>query len=290
MTDVFKTTAHFAERVCGIEFPEGPQRLDDERKDWTITALQEELDEFDEADTIEDEADALADLIYFAAGRFHEMGIHGGRVFREVHRANMGKVQGELAKRPGSKGHDAIKPDGWTPPNVLDVIEGNPKLLVIGHGRHGKDTVCEMLTEYGFRFTSSSYFCAERVMLPYFRSRGIMYEDAQQCFDDRHTDCNRAVWYDQIRAFNDPDETKLARAILEENDVYCGMRSADELVACIKADVFDAIIWVDRSEHEPPEDASSCTVTRSMADLVLDNNGDLDDLRRNLETLLDKVY
>jgi hypothetical protein len=31
-----------------------------------------------------------------------------------------------------------------------------PKLLVIGHGRHGKDTVCEMLRDhYGYTFESS---------------------------------------------------------------------------------------------------------------------------------------
>ncbi len=36
------------------------------------------------------------------------------------------------------------------------------KLLVIGHGRHGKDTVCEILRdEYGYTFESSSKFCSK---------------------------------------------------------------------------------------------------------------------------------
>ena len=36
-----------------------------------------------------------------------------------------------------------------------------PKLLVIGHGRHGKDTVCEILRDhYGYTFESSSKFCS----------------------------------------------------------------------------------------------------------------------------------
>jgi translation elongation factor EF-1alpha len=36
------------------------------------------------------------------------------------------------------------------------------KLLVIGHGRHGKDTVCEMLRDdYGYTFESSSKFCSK---------------------------------------------------------------------------------------------------------------------------------
>ena len=37
------------------------------------------------------------------------------------------------------------------------------KLLVIGHGRHGKDTVCEMLRDsYGYTFESSSKFCSNK--------------------------------------------------------------------------------------------------------------------------------
>ena len=36
------------------------------------------------------------------------------------------------------------------------------KLLVIGHGRHGKDTVCEILRdEFGYTFESSSQFCSK---------------------------------------------------------------------------------------------------------------------------------
>ena len=36
------------------------------------------------------------------------------------------------------------------------------KLLVIGHGRHGKDTVCEILRDkYGYSFESSSQFCSK---------------------------------------------------------------------------------------------------------------------------------
>ena len=36
------------------------------------------------------------------------------------------------------------------------------KLLVIGHGRHGKDTVCEILRDkYNYTFESSSKFCSK---------------------------------------------------------------------------------------------------------------------------------
>ena len=36
------------------------------------------------------------------------------------------------------------------------------KLLIIGHGRHGKDTVSEILHDnYGYSFESSSQFCSK---------------------------------------------------------------------------------------------------------------------------------
>ena len=176
------------------------------------------------------------------------------------------------------------------------------KLLVIGHGRHGKDTVCEMLRDsYGLKFTSSSMFCAECIMLPYFNSHDYLpsYNTAQECFDDRHglttipdgdgnpIECHhRAVWYDQIRAFNRDDDTALARAILVDNDVYCGMRSAEELRACLDVELFDAVVWVDRSGHALVEPESSMTVTHEMADYVIDNNGSLEDLKVEVEKFM----
>jgi Domain of unknown function (DUF5664)/Phosphoribosyl-ATP pyrophosphohydrolase len=122
--NVFDQTAVFNHAVCGIEQPSAPKRLDPTRKAWTLKALREETQEYDDADSLTEEVDALLDLMYFAAGRLYEMGVDGQACFNEVHRANMMKLRGELAKRPGSKGHDAIKPEGWTPPNLHRVIYG----------------------------------------------------------------------------------------------------------------------------------------------------------------------
>lgn len=270
----------FAEEVLDLPIPYVPCRLSHERKAFAIMALNEELSEYMEASSLEDEADALIDLTYFALGRLVEMGITPGGAFDEVQRANLGKVRGRLAKR-GNSGYDAVKPSDWTPPELGpfvsatkgDVLRGawRPKILVIGHARHGKDTTCEIMRDhYGLRFTSSSWFCAERVMFPLL-SRKYGYETVQECFDDRHN--HRAEWYNAIRNYNSTDPTRLARGILEENDIYCGLRAREELMACEDAGLFDAIVWVDRSEHVEPEPESSCTVTRAMADYTLDNNG-----------------
>lgn len=110
----------FNREVVALPIPETPQVINPERQNWANAALQEELTEFNEAidagDVLE-AADALIDLVYFALGRLVEMGVPAIAVMDEVQRANMDKEQGELSKRPGSMGHDAIKPAGWQAPD-----------------------------------------------------------------------------------------------------------------------------------------------------------------------------
>ena len=284
MKDVFGATARFNEEVCGLELPGSPQMIDTERLVWFNRAVREELGELIEASTVEGQADAIVDLIYFAAGRLYEMGVDGGLAFDLVHEANMRKHRGQLAKRPGSRGHDAIKPIGWQKPDIAHLTWRRPKVLVLGHARHGKDSVCELLKRrHMFRFRETSLLAAEHIMMPSFESAGRPYPDARACYEDRHTGDNRARWYNVIKAYNTPDATRFARKVLRDYDVYCGMRAEAEANACIGLGLFDHVVWVDRSRHEPPEDESSCTVTRDMADRVIDNNGSILDLAYNVE-------
>lgn len=115
----------FNRDIVAIPIPKTPERLRPERKEWALIALQEELKEFEQATELEDEVDALIDLTYFALGRLVEMGVAPLPVFQQVHDANMKKFRGALSKRPGSLGHDAVKPDGWTPPNLQPYLQLN---------------------------------------------------------------------------------------------------------------------------------------------------------------------
>lgn len=84
----------------------------------------EELQEFTAAamtgDMVE-AADGLADLVYVTLGTAWMMGLPFEKIFDHVHNCNMKKRRGV-----GSRGNaiDAIKPDGWQPPN-----QGIAKLL-----------------------------------------------------------------------------------------------------------------------------------------------------------------
>lgn len=188
------------------------------------------------------------------------------------------------------------------------------RVLVMGYGRHGKDTVAEMLSKkYGLTFQSSSMFCAEKVIYPsycralqatrasrqkppeginnpevYMWTRGgsqpvPAYSSAHMCFEDRHN--FRDVWYDLISQYNRPDPSTLGNAIFEQFDIYAGLRSSTEFHALQNTGAFDVAIWVDRSHVLPPEDKSSCTVEPWMADWVIDNNNDLEQLAFNVDQL-----
>jgi len=119
---MFDMVARFNLEVIDLPIPMTPTRLSNERKDHAVDHLKEELDEFDTAGIIDDELDALLDLVYVALGRILEMGILPGAAFEEVHLANMQKRQGTVPKRPNSQGLDAVKPEGWSPPDLTPYV------------------------------------------------------------------------------------------------------------------------------------------------------------------------
>jgi hypothetical protein len=155
----------------------------------------------------------------------------------------------------------------------------NKKIIVAGLGRHGKDTLCEII-QGKYPFTSSSWVAAERVMFPI-----MQYPSVLECFNDRHN--YRSFWFDKITEFNTPDKARLGKIIFSENDVYCGIRNAEELAALRAHYGFDLlVIWVDAMERMGiTEDSSSITITKQMADIVLYNNGTEEEFRQKIVRL-----
>ena len=157
------------------------------------------------------------------------------------------------------------------------------KLLIVGHGRHGKDTVCEILRdEYGYNFISSSQFCADHFIYDALKEK-YNYKNPLECYTDRHN--HRAEWYDMISNYNKDDPGKLGSEIFAKYDIYCGLRNINEWKKMNNDKIYHYCIWVDRSKHLPAENISSMSLTQNCADFILDNNGTIDDLRANINNI-----
>lgn len=78
-----------------------------------------------DANDIVEVADGLADLIYVCVQAARKFGIPLARVWREVQRSNMAKVDpatGKVRRREDGK---ILKPEGWTAPDVAGIIEAS---------------------------------------------------------------------------------------------------------------------------------------------------------------------
>ena len=165
-----------------------------------------------------------------------------------------------------------------------------PKLLVIGHCRHGKDSLAEILNEeFGYTFESSSQSAANIFLYDLLKDK-YGYKTPEECFEDRVN--HRQEWYEAICEYNKDDKAKLAKGILERSDAYIGMRDREEIVESLRQGIFDLVVWVDASERLPMEDASSFNIDKSCADIIIENNNDYESFKKSVirlgKTLLNK--
>lgn len=156
---------------------------------------------------------------------------------------------------------------------IREPHECRRSLLIIGHGRHGKDTLAEIWDKhYGLRYTASSMMCARIFIFDALKDK-YGYETLEECFEDRVN--HRDEWKKMICDYNTPDKSKLSKEILRTNDCYVGLRDREEVDAAKAANLFKLIIWVDASERLPPE--PTCGVTKDDADVIIDNNCTLEE-------------
>ncbi len=162
----------------------------------------------------------------------------------------------------------------------------NPRLLIIGHAQHGKDTVAEYLSHFtGLKFRSSSEFAAERVIFNVLSPK-YGYKTIEDCFADRMN--HRQEWFDLISQHNQLEPARLAIDLLQEADIYVGMRARRELERCRQIQLFDAVIWVDSTGRKPPETGSN-ELSADDADFIIENKKRPTDLKekcRNLARLV----
>lgn len=160
-------------------------------------------------------------------------------------------------------------------------MNNSNKILIIGHARHGKDTVAEIIHRVsGLTFESSSV-AASRIFLFDKLKEKYGYKTPDQCFEDRVN--RRSEWHDLICEYNKDDKARLAKDILKNSDMYVGMRSSEEIEECLRQGLFGLIIGVFDS-RKPLEPSSSFNIDLwRYSDVVIPNCGTLDDLTRRIE-------
>lgn len=118
----------------------GPARpLPDELQHFRLKFLEEELEEYVDyvrmlrlskpdvpAKGLEGAFDGLIDLVYVALGTAYLHGFDFREGWRRVHEANMKKVlanpEGDDRSHRDAK-FDIVKPEGWTPPSLNDLVD-----------------------------------------------------------------------------------------------------------------------------------------------------------------------
>ncbi|WHM52932.1 thymidylate synthase [Sulfitobacter phage vB_SupP_AX] len=158
----------------------------------------------------------------------------------------------------------------------MNQVENRPKLLILGYGRHGKDTVAEYLRDnHGLIFESSSRFVGEECLWDQWGK--AVYPNFEAMFEDRHN--HRELWMQMISAYNTPNKERTARTMFERGyDLYVGMRRQDELDACMVANLFDAVLWVVRPGLPPETGSMDITPETSYMTHMINNDGSLEEL------------
>lgn len=155
----FEKVAEFHEKF-GLEYNKGPRSLDDDMALFRIGFLIEELGEYASAsgfkflgnalESIHDrikkgdedlvfrgsgrdpekQLDSLVDLSYVTDGTAYLHGFDFNEAYDRVHQANMQKVRVDAETLEGSvrkSKFDVVKPPGWEPADLEDLVWNNPK-------------------------------------------------------------------------------------------------------------------------------------------------------------------
>ena len=158
------------------------------------------------------------------------------------------------------------------------------KLLIIGHARHGKTEAAKILKrERGLQFHDSSKAAAEIFLYDLLKDK-YGYKDFEECYKDRVN--HRQEWFENICLFNKEDPARLAKEIMKDADIYCGMRSNVEIQKCIEDKVFDHIIQI-YNPHLPKEASESFDIDFNALPqrYTIYNDSDLDTLKTRLMEL-----
>ena len=159
------------------------------------------------------------------------------------------------------------------------------KLLICGHGRHGKDSVADLLCDFNaYTASSSSFFVIKKLEQKMCKDLGLA--SAAEVYERRSL--HRQYLYETIRDYNSPDKARLSKEILNEHQIYVGMRDLEEFNA--SKHLYDLKIWVDASGRGVPlEPITSFNIPKDEFDVIIENNSTYDQLVHKVARLANSL-
>jgi predicted HAD superfamily Cof-like phosphohydrolase len=121
--DMMEKLKEFHEKF-GLAYNGPPRDLPHEIANFRIEFINEEFTEYLRAyqeQNLEKMLDALGDLTYVVLGTAYLHGFNFNEAFKRIHEANMKKIAGPS---PRSELFDVVKPAGWEPPFLADLVRG----------------------------------------------------------------------------------------------------------------------------------------------------------------------
>jgi predicted HAD superfamily Cof-like phosphohydrolase len=85
--------------------------------------IKEEVGELESSTTMEDDLDALIDILVVTIGAIHSMGADAEGAWKEVMRSNFAKIDRETGRVRKREDGKVLKPQGWTPPDLKPFVK-----------------------------------------------------------------------------------------------------------------------------------------------------------------------
>jgi dephospho-CoA kinase len=153
--------------------------------------------------------------------------------------------------------------------------------MVLGYSESGKTTAAEIIAS--IIGSKPPRNCSDFIMKDYAESVSSSPAEAQSLMRDisanKNSYRNDLFQYGLDRQSSDP-AYPISEAVRHTN-VVTGARTPENLAAA--RNLFDLIVWIDR---EGVRGNPTDQLDASHADAIIDNNGDLDELRDNINVVL----
>jgi len=160
------------------------------------------------------------------------------------------------------------------------------KIILCGHGEHGKTTFCKIAQLNGYKYVDASTVCLNQIIWPLW---GVhRYNSRAECFNDRRN--HRDTWRKLIKSVEDIDSTRLIKEVFKVSDIYDGLRNPHVLDAACREGLVNTVVWVGAEGRMSTRTVySDRVISPASCTNIITNNGTLLEFERKVMRLLHEI-